>query len=98
MLHIISLYWNVFVLYYTVNARAVVWKLEWNFGYFVPLNIFIVIGLDSLSHSTYFGGIFYRAEYITMKFYSCCGLPLIFGRVHWSHQLVEGRKNTQSPF
>ena len=47
MLQIISFYWNVFVLCYTVSVWAIGWKLEWSFGFF-SLNIFIMIRLDHL--------------------------------------------------
>lgn len=33
MLQIISLYWNVFVLWYTVSVQATGWKLQWSFAF-----------------------------------------------------------------
>lgn len=76
MLHIISLYWNVFVLCYTVNAWAIGWKLEWIF-FKIPKH-FLCDWIRVTSHSAYYGGIFHRAEYISKKFYSWLGFALAF--------------------
>lgn len=44
MLQIISLYWNVFVLFYTVSVCAIGWKLEWCFVFFPKHFYYVWIG------------------------------------------------------
>lgn len=79
MLHIISLYWNVFVLCYTVNAWAIRWKLEWIF--FKSLNIFFVIGLESLPIVHIMEVYFIMLNTSVRNFTVGWGLPLLFGTV-----------------
>lgn len=62
-------------------------RLEAGMFFFLTPNIFFVIGLDSFSHSAYYGGIFHHAEYISKNLQLAvvylCFLEQFVGLTSW---------------